>query len=275
MMNHIHDNQSNAPMQILYQDDAILVVQTHAGAFDKTNLDDLYGAFNLGLHVNDNPQQVLANRAKLLSAIQAITPADAIYWLNQVHGDVVHDVDDATLGLVADAADALMTNRSGVGLSIMTADCVPIAMFDRQGGGIACIHAGWQGLTNGIIAKTVQRLHTNRSSLSAVIGACISREAYEIDRALADKICQTVVSSSLVAMDYHSLFDTIIMPSGDDKVHIDLTTLTKLQLAHQGVNIVDTPILCSYQTASLYSYRAQTHAGKSATGRMAMTIIKK
>lgn len=269
------------PVGVLYQDDSVLVVQTRAGVFDKFDDTDLYGEFNLGLHVNDNPKSVLQRRAMLLDTISAYAAIEDIHWLNQIHGDTVLDVDaDMPPSLHAVSADALITKSSNHALAIMTADCVPVAIFGQDvGDGIACIHAGWQGLVNGIIAKSYAKLSTKNTAMQkpkAIIGACISQGSYQIDDALAKRICDEVTAQSLVNMTASDLYDSIVIPSDDaGKVNIDIVKLARLELEHLGIEVVNQSVPCSYLEPNLYSYRAQTHAGKSATGRMALLIAKK
>ncbi len=271
--------RDGVPVGVLYQDDSVLVVQTRAGAFDKFDDTDLYGEFNLGLHVNDNPKSVLQRRAMLLDAISAYASIENIHWLNQIHGDTVLDVDTDMPSLQAVSADALITKSSNQALAIMTADCVPVAIFGQgQDDGIACIHAGWQGLVNGIIAKSHAKLSAKNTAMQkpkAIISACISQGSYQITDALAKRICDEVTTHSLVDMTASDLHDTIIIPSDDGKVNIDIVKLARLELEHLGIEVVNESVPCSYLEPTLYSYRAQTHAGKSATGRMALLIAKK
>lgn len=152
-----------------------------------------YGDFNLGLHVNDDPEQVLNNRMQLLSAINEqllgyqLSPIARLHWVNQVHGNQVHDIDNGALGMYPIAADAMVSSQDNVGLAIMTADCVPIVLYQPASGQIAAIHAGWQGLACGVIKQTAERFDT-QSPIMAWMGACISQEHYEVDRQVQDKL---------------------------------------------------------------------------------------
>lgn len=264
-------------LMILHRGPHVLVAQTMAGDFDKFGY-DLYGQFNVGLHVGDSPVNALQNRAKLLKMLSEHDQVNAIHWLDQVHSDIVVDIDQAP-SMTAHTADALMTMRKWQALAIMTADCVPVAIFDNANAdaGIACIHAGWQGLTNGIIAKTLSKMRASNASADyhAVIGAHISQSAYEITKELADKIVNLVCISDLVGMDNDKLYQAIITDSqDDDKCLINIDKLTRLQLENLGVQVVNESSLCTYTNPRFYSYRAQTHAKKSATGRMATIIVK-
>ena len=140
------------PMTMIAQIDDVAVFQTAAFAHD--DIDDSaaknqrtgfegqsnYGELNLGLHVNDNALQVLDNRMSLLAAInEQLTGKSAqneqhvainrLHWVSQVHGKRIHDVDATTLNMAPMSADAMVSQQSGRGLAIMTADCVPIVLY--------------------------------------------------------------------------------------------------------------------------------------------------
>lgn len=254
-------------LTVLYQDDDVFVAQTRAGEFDKWGA-DLYGQNNMGLHVGDNPACVLANRANLLKMLDNFVKTNAIFWLNQIHSD---DVVCAKPIANPPNADALWTDEVGVALSVMTADCVPIVLFDGQK--IACIHAGWQGLTKGIIGKAVLQF---ANTPKAVVGACISGQNYQISTELAGRIVESVVGCGEVLQSEDELYQAIIRPDDDqEKCWIDIVKLTEYQLASRGIVMVGEYPQCTYKEQDLYSYRQQTHANKSATGRMAMIVVKK
>lgn len=261
---------------VLYADGRFLVVQSHAGRFDKQG-DELYGEYNMGLHVGDNPAKVLYNRASFLCALNALTTQkiERLHWVNQVHGN---DVVVADLhGVLPISADALVSTRRGVGLAIMTADCVPVTLFGGEGDGryVACIHAGWQGLTNGVIKNAFQALN-NPTNMQAVIAGCISQKNYEIDVTLAHRIVDEVMDKRLVDVGKSDLFKMIVQDGHDDKCRIDIVALTMLQLERLGVKVLTQSVLdvpCSYHEPKLYSYRQQTHAKKLATGRMATVVV--
>src|SRR6476469_8767517 len=113
-----------------------------------------YDSFNLAAHVDENPVAVEQNRA-LLKA-QAALPENP-RWLNQVHG--IHVVDGA--GVNPDRplpeADASYTTTAGVVCGVLTADCLPILLCDKAGSWVAAIHAGWRGLSLGIIDATLHQ----------------------------------------------------------------------------------------------------------------------
>lgn len=275
----------------IYQNAQVLIVQTTAHTSDKPVIydGDNFGAFNLGLHVGDKPASVLEHRAKLLYELNLLVaeqkkvPMGAVgqlCWLNQIHSNHGYWVDEMVCGHLVDA-DALMTTKRGVGLAIMTADCVPIAIFDTKDSthrAIACIHAGWQGLAQGIIAKTLSAMPKPKGEYVACIGACISGVNYELPKILANKIVQQCHQATLTSLTPEQLSQAVVLPAKQaDKCHLDIVQLAKLQLAALGVDIMMGDVPCSYQGAMVgdyYSHRYATHQQWTTTGRMAMVIVR-
>lgn len=256
-----------------------------------------YGDFNLGLHVGDNPLKVHQHRSALISAINAhlaehpyvtdgktadscANPLTRLHWLNQVHGNEVLRVDE-TLTLTVTNADAMVTQEIGCGLAIMTADCVPIVLYQPSTGQIAAIHAGWQGLASGVIKATWQHFQAP-GEIQAWIGACISQDNYEVGADVVDKLVTGCLEHQLVeAMDASQLRQMLTNSANKestarDKYWLDLPKLTQLQLTHLGITVAsDNVIECSYaNTDRYYSYRRQTHEHRPATGRMALVIAR-
>lgn len=253
-------------LQIYHHDERVFIAQTLAGDVSR----DVYG-FNLGLHVGDEASAVFARRSVLLSAINEVIGRQAVHelaWLSQVHGgEVVHYAPS----LVLPTADAWVTEKAGVGLCIMTADCVPVAIFDEGVSSVACVHAGWQGLVAGAIKNAVNAMpsHTQKK---AYIGACIGRESYEIPLEMAKNITKDIAEKGLVTLDETALFSAAVTQISDEKALLDVATLARLQLECLGVQVLNETAACSY-TGAYHSHRRATHQ-KTASGRMAMVIAK-
>lgn len=287
------------PMTIIAQIDDVAVFQT--AAFVHGDMDDSatqnqrtgyagqsnYGDLNLGLHVNDNALQVLDNRMSLLAAInEQLTDKSAqneqhaainrLHWVSQVHGKHIHDVDATTLNMAPLSADAMVSQQSGCGLAIMTADCVPIVLYQPTSGKIAAIHAGWQGLACGVIQETVNRF-TDSDPIQAWIGVCISQENYEVNTDVRDKLLAgCIANQTLPEAHIDSFVSLFSISSYDDKIKLDLPKLAAMQLEAAGAIVVnDLPVYCSYADTHYYSYRRQTHMHQPATGRMALVIVRR
>ena len=285
------------PITLLAQLDEVAVFQTAAFISDDNadaiaaNLQNQlqtdqqtqasYGALNLGLHVNDNAKTVLNNRMHLLSAINeqlAATqrqPIDSLHWLNQVHGKQIHDIDATALAMRPLDGDAMVSCQAELGLAVMTADCVPIVLYQPATGQIAAIHAGWQGLACGVIKTTVERFSSSEP-IMAWIGVCISQENYEVGRQVRDKLLTGCIENqTLVAQHLESFEERYVLASEADKIKLNLPQLAADQLNAAGIIVSnESAIPCSYADPHYYSYRRQTHLQQPATGRMALVIVR-
>jgi len=253
----------------------------------QSSLNAMYGQFNLGLHVGDDSMQVHQNRAHLLQSLQQYYPAlNSVHWLNQIHGNDVYQVTDK-IGTAAISADAHITRLPNVALAIMTADCVPVMIATDAADDnklIAAIHAGWQGLSKDIIAKTVQKMvhqfdfavgdnataemHKVTRGWHAWIGASIAQSSYEVDSRVKDAVLSVLNVSEAVATQ-------LFQPNADKVGHYfaDLPTIAELQLKACGIHQVHKSGLDSHGDARFYSYRRQTQHQLPATGRMATLIF--
>lgn len=249
------------PMKVLYKQQGVLIAQTYVN--DKSSLSG-----NMALHVGDDPKLVLARRALLLKSLMPYG-IEAISWLNQIHGNAIVE---ACYQIHASSADALISQKSHHALAIMTADCVPVAIFDERY--IGCIHAGWQGLVKGIIPKSVAKLSPKSLNLPkfAYIGACIGRTSYELPYQMAMDIVGQCVQKQWVDMDTQALTQAVITIIDDQKVWFDVGQLASLQLEACGVQVLNQAIHCTY-TGQFYSHRQATHHNTQ-TGRMAMVVAR-
>jgi len=92
--------------------------------------------------------------------------------------------------------DALITNLKGIAIGVLTADCVPILIYDKDKNIISAIHAGWRGAFKGILNNVVEFLvkkGSNTKNLIAVIGPCISINDYEIQKDFQDKFIKKII----------------------------------------------------------------------------------
>jgi YfiH family protein len=152
-------------------------VTTRAGGVSRGpwSAGDAGGGMNLGLGADD-PADVQDNRARL-SALLPRAPC----WLQQVHGTVVVDAASVSAGAVADAAVAV---QPGAVCCVLVADCLPVLLADAQGRGVAVAHAGWRGLSGGVIQGTVSALRRAigdaDARLLAFLGPAIGPSHFEV-----------------------------------------------------------------------------------------------
>jgi YfiH family protein len=136
-----------------------------------------YESLNLGDHVGDAPAAVATNRARLAQTLDGARPV----FLQQVHGTGVAMLDGAHPpapdGMAADAAT---TTAAGVACTIMVADCLPVLFTDRAGRRVAAAHAGWRGLAEGVLERTVASFEAPAGELMVWLGPCIGPAAFEV-----------------------------------------------------------------------------------------------
>jgi YfiH family protein len=218
-----------------------------------------FDAFNLGDHVGDCPRIVARNRSLLLDYLPAMTK---IQWLEQVHGNNVVVVEKhQNTPIVADAA---ITHSQHIALAIMTADCLPILLSNKDGSEIAAIHAGWRPLAANIIERTIRKMHSMADEIFVWMGPCIGPQAFEVGQEVKQAFCQMSVK-------FESAFEPVaFLNNGRAEVKFlaNLQLIAELQLLALGVVNITKIADCTYKhNSKYYSYRRD---GK--TGRMASVI---
>ena len=168
--------------------------------------------------------------------------------VSQVHGARV--VVAQGQGLQGEA-DALRTSIPGLVLAIRTADCVPILV--EADTDVFAIHAGWRGIANGIVLKTLQQVQGLRA---AAIGPCISVDAYEVGREVVDGIAATGVPKE------------VFVQERQPKPHVDLKAAAAYQLRQCGLSSIEILPHCTYLDNNFHSYRRD----QDSSGRLAGLI---
>jgi YfiH family protein len=237
IMNHIQA-QWPAPANIR------AITTTRSGGVSQAD----YAAFNLGAHVGDDQQHVMANRQLLRDSLQL--PNEPI-WLEQTHSTRCVNVDIPNFDCNADAA---ITRQKHQVLAIMTADCLPILLCNRQGTEIAAIHAGWRGLAQGIVDNTLSELQSKPDDCLAWIGPAICGQCY----ATGAEVLEQFVSR-------YPFADQAFIRQ-DQQWFADLPKLAELILQGHGISSVYPSHLCTFETNSqFYSYRRAAQTGRIAT----------
>ena len=142
----------------------------------------LYSSLNCGYGSGDGPDNVRENRRRAAASFEL---ADTeLLTMHQVHStDVLTVADRRWTSPGAPKADAIVTDRPGLALGVLAADCAPVLLADARAGVIGAAHAGWKGALAGIVDATIaamERLGAQRARLQAAIGPCIGRESYEV-----------------------------------------------------------------------------------------------
>ena len=176
-------------------------------------------------------------------------------WLHQVHGAEVVVLDDRDIDVVCgESADASVTGRTDVALSIQTADCVPIALWSDDGV-IAAAHAGWRGLEAGVIEAAVTELRSqSAASLHAFVGPSIGPECYEFGDADLDRLVNRYGAE-------------VRSETTDGRPALDVRSGVHSELARLGVVLESEDIDCTACNEQLFSHRARAE-----TQRQAMVV---
>ncbi len=212
-----------------------------------------FDSFNLAQHVGDDEQSVLGNRSSL-NRLHGL-PSEPC-WLNQTHSTRV-----ATLGSTGQFntdVDAAITREPGRIAVVMTADCLPVLICNRQGSEVAAVHAGWRGLVDGVLQTTLDAMTSPVDELQAWIGPAISQQYFEI----GDEVRQLFLQKHAPEAEHRFI--------GNRTGHwlCDLPGLAADELQRHGLGKVYLSGLCSYDDDdNFYSYRRD-----GITGRMASLI---
>ena len=138
----------------------------------------IYGGLNCGRGSNDNKINIYKNLALVAKKIK-ISPKKLLL-MNQTHSKKVIIIKNKNYKKIN--SDAIITKIKGLALGVLTADCVPIILYDNKNDIIGCIHAGWKGAVSGIIENTIykfKQLNTN-NKIYGCVGPCIGKKSYEV-----------------------------------------------------------------------------------------------
>ena len=140
----------------------------------------LYKGLNCGRGSKDKKKNIIMNLKKVAKKISVKN--NHLILMYQTHSNKVIEIKKNNYKKKI-RADAMVTKMRGIALGVVTADCVPILIYDRKNKIIGCIHAGWRGAISGVIKNTILKIRKLNSDnkIYATIGPCIGKESYEVD----------------------------------------------------------------------------------------------
>jgi len=217
---------------------------------------------NCGLGSDDDPEAVETNRRLAADAILPGAPLASVY---QIHSSTAVIVTEALATDDRPKADALVTDRKGLLLGIVTADCAPVLLADVEAGVVGAAHAGWRGATAGVTDQAIAAmisLGAKIERIAAAIGPSIAKASYEVDVEFADRI---------LAEDPDNERFLGEGPAG--KSHFDLEAYIVARLAAAGIRRIEATGLDTYQLEDrYYSYRRAIHRIEPTYGRQLSLI---
>jgi YfiH family protein len=216
----------------------------------------LLAGLNTGLGSGDDRAALAENRAR---AVAAVAPGATLVTLHQVHSAIAvvaaPGADDER-----PHADALVTDRPGLLLGILTADCAPVLFADAAAGVIGAAHAGWKGAFGGVVEATLaamEGLGADRARIAAAIGPCIARASYEVDADFFRRFAEADLENERFFADGRA-----------GHHHFDLEGYVVSRLATAGVTRIQALGLDTYADESrFFSFRRATHRGEPDYGR--------
>ncbi|RVQ66959.1 peptidoglycan editing factor PgeF [Croceicoccus ponticola] len=221
-----------------------------------------YAGLNVGTGSDDLPRAVEANRS---IAADAVLPGADLATVYQVHSADVVRIETPFPLDARPHADAMVTNRPGTLLGILTADCAPVLLADEQAGVIGAAHAGWRGAFAGVCGNTVaamEKLGADRARIAAAIGPCIAQSSYEVDEGFY-----------LRFLAEQDAFERFFKPGRSGHHQFDLAAFVAASLVDAGVTRVEITGQDTYADDTRYfSYRRATQAGESGYGRQISLI---
>ena len=248
----------------------------HVRAFSTTRQGGVsvgaYASFNANLYCGDDVQHVQQNRELLCQFLGL--PFSHLLMPHQTHHDKVCKIDESFLSLSQsereqrlEGIDALMTDLPDV--SVSTADCIPVLLYDDVHHAVAAVHAGWRGTVSSIVRKTVERMeevyHTDVNDVKAVIGPGISLDAFEV----GDEVYDAFQSAGFPMMQIAKRY---VLSEEKTKWHIDLWEANRWELLQSGVPFSHIHLsgICTYSHNDRFfsARRAGIHSGRILNGIM-------
>jgi polyphenol oxidase len=216
----------------------------------------IYASFNLAHWVGDNPDAVAANWRRWHARNPALRPA----MLSQVHRAEVLRVrnGDPILDGHRPPADGLITTDSGIALSIFSADCVPVLLFDAATHAAAAMHSGWRGTLANIVGvglEAMTDLGARFDHIQAAIGPAIGQCCFEVDAALADEFTCRMPAT----LDFRQ-------PGRPGKAYLDLRGIVRWQLEAAGLDPDAIQLLGPCTRCHTTEYFSRRASGGAMTG---------
>ena len=186
----------------------------------------IYKGLNCGLGSDDKIKDVRKNIEKVCQKIGC--DKNNLILLDQIHSNHIHKIIKIPKKKLK--GDSLITNKKGIALGILTADCAPVFIYDPVNNLISALHAGWKGAYKKIVSTTLRKFKSNGSNfknLIAVIGPCIGKENYEVRNDFLDKFINLDKSNKK------------FFKMKRDKIYFSLTDYIKEQLMKSGVKNIE------------------------------------
>lgn len=215
------------------------------------------------LSFSSYPDRTFIQRNRNLLAVAMGVDDAHLYFPSQVHKTRIVQVNRDTPREHLLETDALITNEQGVCIAVMSADCVPILLYDKRNNAVGAVHSGWRGTVARILEKTLQQMHrtfgTKGQDIYAGIGPSVSQDSYEVGEEVVAEVQRSFGHQN-----------ELMIPVGSNKAKLDLWKANKLQLMEFGVSAARIEIsdLCTVKNNNHFFSARKGDSGRFAAGIM-------
>lgn len=212
---------------------------------------------NVGFGSNDERSSITENRRL---AVEALLPGAKLATVHQIHSANVVIANEPWPQEERPRADAIVTDRPGVLLGILTADCAPVLFADHEAGVVGAAHAGWRGAIAGVTdatIETMEKLGADRGKIHAAIGPSVAKKSYEVDEEFRSRFLSEDPDNQ-----------RFFSGGSAGKPHFDLEGYIVHRLIAAGIEEIEALGLDTYADPNrFFSFRRATHRGEADYGR--------
>ena len=223
---------------------------------------NMYSSLNCGLGSYDKKNNVLNNLA-IISKKIGITENN-LFLMNQTHSNKVVTINKNNKNIRRINADALITKIENIAISVLTADCVPVLIYEKVNRIIACVHAGWKGAVNGIIKNTLNEIvkMEKTNEIYVAVGPCIGVKNYEVGREFYNEFIKENKKNEI-----------FFFRGEKDKFLFDLRKYVNFKIKEFNVEHVENIDFDTYtDKENFFSFRRSRQMGEKDYGRCISTI---
>jgi len=222
----------------------------------------VYNSLNCGLSSNDKENNVYNNLAIISEKIGI--SKNNLFAMNQTHSNKFVTINEDNKSIQRINADALITKIENIAISVLTADCVPILVYEKVNHVVACIHAGWRGAVNGIIKNTLHEIVNmgKNNKIYVAVGPCIGVKNYEVGKEFYD-----------VFIKENKKNDSFFFHLHKDKFLFDLRKYVNFKIREFDIEHVENVDFDTYaDKENFFSFRRSGQMGEKDYGRCISTI---
>jgi YfiH family protein len=223
---------------------------------------DIYSSLNCGIGSNDKENNVINNLAIVADKINV--SKNNLFLMNQTHSNKVVTINENNRNTQQINADALITKIENIAISVLTADCVPVLIYEDVNRVVACVHAGWRGAVNGIIKNTLDEIinMSKNNKIYVAVGPCIGVKNYEISKEFYDVFIKESKENEI-----------FFFHTKKDKFLFDLRKYVNFKIKEFNIEHVENIDFDTYaEKENLFSFRRSKKLGEKDYGRCISTI---